>query len=205
MSSSKRSSDNGQIQNKIDHHSELDSLFVSIMSEILQDVIDSSTEVADTVLELSSKLLLDKGKISSADFYGLYSGDVDMDSLTDIIKQQVDAIRDKTLSTAQTSSEALHPVGNNISQVQKHLESMVMLDKSIRAKVTPLICSMQFSELLHKHLRNIVTAWQMIVAYEGTEGEIALDVLKKDIENILRTQAERDMFEKLVLGKEKVS
>ena len=149
-----------------------DQLFLQILSDLSQDIIEDTQRAANETMDLSARLLAKDNHQISEDFRALCASEV------------------------SAQNQGVEP----ITIVQQNMAQVVEKNQAIRAEVGVVLGAMQFSELLRQHLVGLQNSFEvMINAGFSTENEADIAALKKKMQATMHTFDERKAFHEQVL------
>lgn len=145
----------------------LDQKFLAVYGELVQEAIDVAAQATQEVFQLSNGYLSQSANDLLKQFYALYFGvgevaarkekiNQEVDDLFDQIQAQVDA--GAAVDVQEDDSAKKERLG--LSGLQKQMEGLITLDKGIREKILPAMCSMQFEDMVRQRLEHLVLMWQ---------------------------------------------
>ncbi len=152
-----------------------DDLFIKIFGDLSADLLKSVQSATQQILDISSGFLNDDISNALNDFHNLYFNNAELDTHKESIDKNVDDIIEfiqnnhevhndeaqKVLS--QIDNDQLVASRLSLSNLQKDMESLVVLDEDIKGHVIPILHSLQFEDQLSSNLTTVTTAWQYFI------------------------------------------
>lgn len=191
-----------------------DDLFINIFSDLSADLLNSVQSATQQILDISSNFLNDDISNALNDFHNLYFNNAELDTHKESIEKNVDEIID----FIQNSQEADHDEMNRIlshidndqlvasrlslSNLQKDMESLVVLDESLKEQVVPILHSLQFEDQLSANLTTVTGAWQYFIEHIYDKKGYDSATLVTAIYNKLSSVKLRELYRQQVLKTE---
>lgn len=156
-----------------------DKLFLQILYDLAQDIIEDTQSAAEKTIDLSSQFLGEDSQDLVDNFR----------SFNEASSQHIET--DTTQNKDVSHDEQLNVVRLNIAQIASK-------NKTIRAEVNVVLSSMQFSELLRQHLEGVRTSFEVMINDENK----TIEQLKIAMQKTMHTYDERKAFHEHVMHEE---
>lgn len=174
---------------------EFDSHFEQILCGLVDNLIVSVGESADQALTIASHFFDKDVSCLLTEFHNLYASNAELNDYKDDIHNEVDELlalakRDDFDPDAHKAKEADTGVSENriaLAALQKEMEALVTQDEKIKARIVPVLQSMQYEDVITNEMHRLLGSWQSIFTFlhaeEGTDYEQEIQTLFEWISN----------------------
>lgn len=192
---------------------ELDKLFLNILYDICQMVIQNANHSAEYILKLSGNFLNQSVHNALKEFHQLYfsankflkqtSKEIN-DDVDDMIKSIQSLLDDGKIVDSDAIKEGNSTTNRlSLAGLQKKLEKIITLDENIKDMLIPVLSSMQFEDILQHRLKNMIKAWEITLNHNDPQHiEMNTEIIAESIAGLLTSHAERKLYYSLVLKSE---
>lgn len=185
---------------------EWDQIFIGLTTDLYKEIVKCAHENVMQVLELSKNFLEKDTHQSLREFHDLYFGEKAEDDKTEAYNQDVsdfvEHLQNKIEAGEDISAESdganLLKVSEQdrlqISQMQKQMESLIVLDKSLKEKLSPVLASMQFEDQMRQRLEHLLTGYKQIIKLDENPSNEEINGIIDQLEALCSSQSETTEF-----------
>lgn len=189
-----------------------DDLFIKIFGDLSADLLNSVQSATQQILDISSGFLNDDVSNALNDFHNLYFNNAELDTHKESIDKNVDEIIEFIQNNKEVHHDEVQKVLSHIdtdqlvasrmslSNLQKDMESLVVLDEDLKGHVVPILHSLQFEDQLSANLTTVTTAWQYFIGKIYSKEDYNPDTLLTETYNNLTSEKLRSIFCQQVLN-----
>ncbi len=199
------SDDNGW---QFEESSELDRLFLGIVSDLVNLVQSTMTHEVQQIIAISSGFLSENAHAAMKDFYNLYFAKGSLEADKEKMNREVDDIFDQVQASLTSGGdgagvkdlESSRNLRVTLAGVQKNLETIISLDKGIKERLLPVVTSMQFEDMITQRLNHIRDVWAKAIEVPNGGQPETYKLVARHIARILTSQKERELYFPLLLN-----
>ncbi len=188
----------------------LDSVFYSIIEDLVGDATKNAAKSAENILAVTSKYLSIESYSTLKEFCNLYlAASRQIDDAKDSINKQVDDLFEQAqgvLASGETlTGDSLKEADGQeverlgLSGLQKKLESIVNLEEGLKEKLFPILSSMQFEDFTRHRLTHILFGYNRIINWVQNPETTSLSHISQEIATELSSVSETEIYYNLVM------
>lgn len=189
-----------------------DDLFIKIFGDLSADLLNSVQSATQQILDISSGFLNDDVSNALNDFHNLYFNNAELDTHKESIDKNVDEIIEFIQNNKEVDHDEVQKVLSHIdndqlvasrmslSNLQKDMESLVVLDEDLKGHVVPILHSLQFEDQLSANLTTVTTAWQYFIGKIYSKDDYNPGTLLTETYSNLTSEKLRSIFCQQVLN-----
>lgn len=198
-----------KLQSHTEAVAELDQLFLQIYADLAAETKRVAARATQQVFDLSQQYINKPANDLVKEFYNLYFGNDQVESLKQRVNDEVDDLVAQVqnqmaqgvqniadFKLKETSSNKSERLG--IAGLQKQLEGLITLEGGIQEKLLPALTAMQFEDAVNQRIDHMVKGWDLIIGCM-TRDDFDKDELGEAIAATLTSQKEREIFYPQVL------
>ncbi|NRA45032.1 MAG: hypothetical protein HRU09_08780 [Oligoflexales bacterium] len=188
-----------------------DQIFLGITQDFYVEVSNCARENVLQVLELSKNFLAKDTHKSLKEFHDLYFGSKnqaqktesynnDVSDFVEHLQKKMEAGEDISHESVEDGSSQVHALKVsekdrlNLSQIQKQMESLITLDKSLKEKLSPILASMQFEDMMRQRLEHLERGYELICKLEAEPSEAQINAIISELDELCSSQSETTEF-----------
>ena len=189
---------------------EWDQIFLGITKDMYQEVCNCARENVLQILELSKNFLAKDTHKSLKEFHDLYFGSgnnaLKTETYNDDVSNFVEHLQKKMKEGEDLSNDFSNDSSPlkalelsekdrlHLSQIQKQMESLITLDKSLKEKMSPILASMQFEDMMRQRLEHLERGYELACNLEADPGADAIEAIVSELSELCSSQTETTEF-----------
>jgi len=188
-----------------------DQIFFETIQDFYAEASNCARENVMQILELSKNFLQKDTHKSLKEFHDLYFGsgeqaekteayNRDVSDFVENLQKKMKSGEDISKENLGSKSGSLHLLQMseqdrlNLSQMQKQMESLITLDQSLKEKLSPILASMQFEDMMQQRLEHLARGYQLITQLEAKPNDKKIDLIISELEALCASQSETTEF-----------
>ena len=185
-----------------------DDLMLSILDEMFAMSKTCASENVKNILDISKNFLDQETHQALDNFHNLYfkneKAQKQSDEFNSIVDHVVESLQDSMKDSEELSDKDIKKakmvlnIGENerlaLSQAQKQIESLISMQDSMKQKLTPILASMQFEDMMRQRVEHLEIGYQKISQLSESCSSEEVESIISELEALCASKEETAEF-----------
>ena len=187
----------------------IDHLYVGFLRQFFDQALANASSATEMVFKVSSNFLSEPATDLLREFQSLYFSSGALEKKKENVNRNVDDLFEQASQQLNNNVKEIVLKENEIeeqdrlqlSQLQKRVEALILIDSNMRNNILPAMASMQFEDAIRQRIDHIVSGWSLMVTALANE-EPDTEGLKDRLADLASSVAESTPLYEIVLKRE---